>query len=237
MERILRAFRRLLGLAGLATVLQAASTAAAGQLVYDLNRDWSTNQNPSGVWSYNQNDTPISVYQTFWWGEAGWGYLEIGDGCMIKGSAPSGTDPWGNVVPPPHDWLPGDVMMHALSLPYGGGSTFLNVKWTSPAEGTIDISGQAWDGEIFLDRDVSWTLSVGGQVIAQRTSVRGLYRTDPGAQFSGNLVGHNRLTGIRVKQGEVVEFRVAATTYYGHFVGIQEQVTLHTSSNQLLAQN
>jgi hypothetical protein len=211
-----------------ALLVLSAPTVRADLFIYNLVNDWSDTQNPHGSWSYNYNNAPIAVFQTFWWGQPGWGYYSIGDGCIIRGSAPTGTDPYGNVVPPANDWQPGDVMMHALSLPYGGASTFLNVTWTSPAAGTIDIDGRAWDGLIISGRDVAWSLSVGGQTIAQRSSVFGLSRSDAGAQFSSNLSPSQALTGIPVSQGEVVEFLVATDTYYGEFVGVQENITLTT---------
>jgi hypothetical protein len=207
---------------------QSALAALPGQYNYSLNADWSDVANPNGVWSYNLGGDPIAVHQEFWWGQAGWGYQWIGDGCIIKGSQITGTDPWGNPSTPAHDWQPGDVMMHALSIPYGGETTFLNVKWTSPADGTIDITGRAWDGGIFAfpDRDVAWSLSLGGQAVANRSSVRGLFRTDTGAQLGANLIGGNSLTGIPVNAGEVVEFRVLTQTYYGQFLGVEENITL-----------
>jgi hypothetical protein len=200
---------------------------SAVQFVYTLGGDWSDTQNPHGAWSYNYNNSPIAVHQTFWWGQAGWGTSSIGDGSILRGNPADGmTDPWGNTVPPAHDWQPGDVMMHALSIPYGGASTFLNVQWTSPMDGTIDILGRAWDGQIFSDRDVAWALIVGGEIVAQRSSTIGLYRTDAGAQFASNVTGGNSLQDIPVAQGDVVEFRVISQTYYGHFVGIEETITL-----------
>jgi len=206
----------------------SASALRADLFTYGLVNDWSDSQNPNGPWSYNQNNTPISVFQTFWWGQPGWGYSSIGDGCIIRGSAPTGPDPFGGTVPPANDWQPGDVMMHALSLPYGGDSTFVNVTWTSPAGGTINIDGRAWDGLIESGRDVAWSLIVGGQTIAQRSSVFGLSRTDTGAQFASNLLPSQSLTGIPVSQGEIVEFMVQTDTYYGEFVGVQENITLNT---------
>ena len=223
-DRIVRA----LWTACLGGLCGAAATASADVFQYSLVNDWSDTQNPNGVWSYNYNDAPISVYQTMWWGEAGWGLYSIGDGCIIRGSAPTGTSPYGDVAGPPHDWVPGDVMMHALSVPYGGLGTFLNVQWTSPSDGTINISGLAWDGEIIDGRDVGWSLLVGGQVIAQRSSVFGLYRTDVGADFGANLVGSASLSDIPVTKGEVVEFLVATDTYYGQFVGVRENIALTT---------
>jgi len=204
----------------------AKAGSGAGPHIYNLTTDWSNTSNPNGVWSYNQNTAPISQFQTLWWGMGGWGYSWIGEGCILKAAAyPTGiTDPWGEVLAPPHDWQAGDVVMHALSPPYGGDSTFVNITWTSPGNGTINISGRAWDAQIFSDRDVSWSLIVGGQTVAQRSSVRGIFRKDKAARFSANQLGEHALDGIPVSRGEVVEFRIVATTYYGHFVGIQEQI-------------
>ena len=227
MKQTLPHYRRLQIAIATSALIQSVVSASAVEYNYNLTRDWSDTQNPNGVWSYNYNTTPISTHQTFWWGQAGWGDLWIADGSILKGFYPTGmTDPWGNLVGPPHDWQTNDVMMHALSVPYGGQSTFLNVTWTSPADGTIDIIGRAWDGEIFADRDVAWELIVGGQVIAQRNSVQGLYRTNFNARFAANLVPGQRLKNIPVTKGEVVEFRVIAMTYYGHFVGVEESITL-----------
>lgn len=218
--------RLLFTLASILALLQSAATASAAKTTYDLNKDWSNTQNPNGVWSYNDNDVPISVFQQFWWGQSGWGYLALGDGCIIKGSYFEGlTDPWGNPIAPAFDWQPGDVMLHALSRPYGGDTTFLNVKWTSPGDGIIDIAGRAWDGQIFADRDVAWKLIVGDTTIAERRSVIGLHRIDAGSKFESNLIGNNSLKHIRVKKGDIVEFRVMTDTYYGHFVGIEETIT------------
>ena len=207
-------------------LLQLASAAWAEETVYDLNRDWSDTQNPNGAWSYNQSNTPIATFQQFWWGQSGWGYQPIGDGCIIKGSYFAGlTDPWGNVIGPAFDWQPGDVMLHALSRPYNGETNFVNIKWTSPGDGFINISGRAWDGEIFADRDVAWALIVAGQTVAQRKSTIGVHRNDSAAQFGSNLLDDQSLKNIRVRKGDVVEFRVVTATYYGQFVGVNEIIT------------
>jgi hypothetical protein len=230
MIRLPRTFHALIPFAIVATVTlpNPAGATVVSPISYDLVNDWSDAQNPNGAWSYNYNDTPIGINQAFWWGGIGWGNNSLGDGAIMKGSYPTGVpDPFSGIpLDPPHDWVPGDVMMHALSIPYGGGSTFLNVTWTSPADGMISISGRAWDGEIYSDRDVAWSLMVGGQAIAGRSSTYGLYRNDAAAQFSSNLFGNNSLNNIPVTQGETVEFLVATDTYYGHFVGVQETITL-----------
>jgi len=214
--------------ARLLLLIQMTLSVSADVLHYSLVNDWSDSQNPHGPWSYNLNNAPITTFQPFWWGQAGWGYNYLGDGCIIRGSAPTGTDPFGNPVPAANDWQPGDVMMHALSIPYGGDSTFLNVTWTSPVAGVLDISGRAWDGLIQSDRDVAWSLSVGGQLVAQRSSVQGLFRSDSAAQFANNLLAGQTLTGIPVTQGEIVQFQVATDTYYGEFLGVQTELAVTT---------
>jgi hypothetical protein len=102
----------------------------------------------------------------------------------------------------------------------------LDINWTSPANGVISITGSAWDDFFDAGRDANWWLSVGGTIIASRGSVYGLVRSDVAAQFSDNLLPGYTLTGISVTAGKVVEFAVAADTYYGHFVGIREDITL-----------
>lgn len=231
MNTTTRGSRWFASLTIVAILFQIPIAARAASLVYDLSKDWSTSRNPNGAWSYNLNDQPISVFQTFWWGEAGWGSNWIADGSILKGAPPSGIDPWGNPVRVPHDWQPGDVMLHALSVPYGGEVRFVNIKWTSPEDGVIAISGRAWDGEIFEDRNVGWMLLVRGQVVAKRASVRGLDRTEEGADLEANLLSHKQLRGIEVQKGDVVEFRVVTESQFGHFVGVEMRITLHAPAS------
>jgi len=228
------------GAAAVATVVVLSSLLLAGfgatekvaaseaPRTYNLTADWSNSTNPNGVWSYNLDNEPMAELQTYWWGQAGWGGGPPGDGCIMKGNAPKeGTkDPTGRLQTQAHDWQDGDVMMHSLSTPYGGETRFVNASWTSPADGTIDISGRAWDGQIFPERDIIWSLIVDGQTIAERSSVRGIFRTDKAAKFSANVVGNRSLTGISISKGAVVELRVATVTDYGHFVGVEEQIKL-----------
>ena len=57
-------------------LFHSAINVSAGKIepvTYDLNADWSDERNPNGAWSYNSGNDPISIHQTFWWGQAGWG--------------------------------------------------------------------------------------------------------------------------------------------------------------------
>jgi hypothetical protein len=211
-------------------LLQSAEITSAALFNYNVNTDWSDTQNPNGVWSYNYGDSPIGMHQTFFWGGAGWGVYDFGEASLLKGNpiAAGTPDPFGGTTPAPHDWLPGDVIMAAISIPYGGASTFINVRWTAPGDGTIDITGRAWDGMIqpYGDRDVAWQLLVGGQTIAQHLSTVGVSRGDAAAQFANNLLPGQSLTGIPVLMGDVVELRAISETYYGAFMGLDENIAL-----------
>lgn len=197
----------------------ATVTSKGNQHVYDLAGDWSSTENPNGVWSYNHNASPITKSFS-WQAHTGWGYRRNADGCIIKlnNSDASKRE---------NDMREGDVVMHALSQMYEGASSFVSVTWTSPADGTIDIRGRAWDAYIDQDRDMSWSLVIRGKTVAQRSSIRGISRDDKRAQFSANQIdkGHS-LTGVPITRGATVEFRVAASTYYGHFVGVEEHIVL-----------
>jgi hypothetical protein len=193
----------------------ALSIVPAQASTFNLTSQFSQSSNPNGVWSYNMSGSPIIAPLNTGYG-AGWGYFPSADASILQ--ATSAVDG--------HDWQVGDVVMHAPSVPYGGPTTFLDIDWRSPANGTISISGSAWDAAFYDGRDANWWLSVGGTTIASRGSVFGLYRSDPAAQFSSNLLPAQNLTGIGVTAGEVVRLGVATDTYYGHFVGVTEEITL-----------
>lgn len=200
------------------------SISSGGVSTYDLTSNFSTSSNPNGVWSYEESNVPITQKQTPSYG-AGWGYYGNEDASILQlNTAPTG---W-------NDAQAGDVVMHAPSVPYGGPTAYLDIKWTSPTNGAISITGRAWDDEFNAGRDANWWLSVGGTTKASRGSVYGLHRSDTAAQFSSNLLPGNSLTGISVTKGEVVTFAVAADTYYGHFVGVQEVITLTVQATPVI---
>ncbi len=216
--------RNMLGLlaTAAAAIFGMVDLVSANVVYYDLVADWSNSQNPNGPWSYNHNNIPISAFQYFWWGASGWCYNTASDGAIYQGA------PNTPVSGPPHDWQSSDIVIHALSEPYGGRTTFANIKWTSPDDGAITISGRAWEVLFEPDRDVAWTLLLNDQVIAARSTTRGIYRTDAVAPFSANLLPGRTLTGLSVNPGDIVEFSTATNTYYGHYVGVDLNIALTT---------
>jgi hypothetical protein len=193
-----------------AALLAPASLAHAGTL-YNVGVDWSLEANPSGPWSYNQGTTALPFVQVDWGGVTGetfWTTTSSGvvPPAWAKAVTTRGAD----------HWEPGDVIGHSTTPP----GTTANITWTSPAAGTITISGRAWDAEHIPGRDDAWRLRVAGDLVAERASIVGVARSDTGALFSGNLVAGKTLAGLPVAKGDTVVFEIQATTATGHFVGV-----------------
>lgn len=211
-------WRKILRIASLCGAVTAGLAAVAFAGVYHLGSDFSTTQNPNGVWSYNQGGTPISMQMD---GSGiglsylvGWGYDSGMDSSITQVTA--APDPFW------HDLQAGDVVVHTAS--YGGGD--MSITWTSPGVGKIDVAGSAWDAYFDPGRDSSWRLFVGGTLVAERDTIYGTYRTDTTASFANNLLGGQQLTGISVVAGDVLEFLPVKTptSPYGHFMGVDLNV-------------
>ncbi len=199
-------------------VLAVSAIVRGDTIVYNLKSQFSTSQNPNGLWSYNLGSSPITRFQTADC-LAGWSCAGDWNGSIVQMISPPG----GGYQ---HDWIVGDITVHPLSWYYGGQSEFVNITWTSPFAGTISISGIAWDAAFYAGRDTSWELTAAGTLLASRSSVYGLYRTDLEASFVNNLLSGKSLTDIPVQAGDVVMFQVEATTSDGHWVGIDMDITL-----------
>jgi hypothetical protein len=139
-------------------------TTNATTQVYDLNAEWSDQQNPNGPWSYRQGDSLLTSDPFPW---VGVGYQAcVGGGCVWLPAQPvleriAGTVHVDFIYISEGILQDGDV----LFLPGVGG----NVLWTAPVSGTIDISGAAWplegecygEGESFSESfsATSWALT------------------------------------------------------------------------------
>jgi hypothetical protein len=184
---------------------------------YNLRDDFSTTENPHGVWSYNLNGSPIT--QTFS-GElgTGWCYASNWDGCIIRAADISGG---ALDIGSGEDWAEGDIIVHPYT--WGGDDS---ITWTAPSAGLISISGLAWAAAYFSDRDAEWTLTLNDDILASRSTIYGTRRTDAAAAFANNVVSGKTLSDIVVAPGDVVAFTPHPTTGYAHFTGIDMTVDL-----------
>lgn len=200
--------KRLFAFGATLLVLAAPSANAA---IYDLAAEFSTTQNPNDPWSYRDDaGSLLAASGNTGWG-TGWGGVPGPTGGILQGHSSGG------------DWLPTDVVTHT---PTGPGN--VEVRWTAPMAGIIDIQGSVWDAYINPDRDVGWQLTLNGIAIAESDSVEGLTRSAATASFASHLISGQSLSGISVSQGDTVKLLLHTTTLdtYGHFAGFQEIITL-----------
>jgi hypothetical protein len=171
---------------------------------YSLAGDWSDTKNPNGAWSLNSGSTAMTQYISDTNGNNIWDL----DGSTNPSWNKVTTDSDGNT------WLDrqaGDVIAQAAW--YIPDRT--NVTWTSPASGTITITGKSWDAFGDPDRDGDWTLQVNGITIAERTSIYEVTRDADGATFAENLLFGKTLDNINVAAGDVVMFSVGGRSTSG----------------------
>jgi hypothetical protein len=207
------------GMVAIVSLLAVAQLSRADTL-YSLSTDWSNTSNPNGVWSYNQGSSPLASHQTNWAGTGGDGWTTSTSGI----NPPAWLQQNGSPVLP--NLAIGDVFVHSSN----GSDANANVTWTSPASGTIDISGQAWDVEHQTGRDDAWTLSLNNIPIAFRGSIVGVAKNSAAANFANNPIPHS-LNNLLVSTGDVVRFEIHETTgQAGHFSGVDLNIDLAPSA-------
>lgn len=182
---------------------------------YDVKSDFSTTQNPNEAWSYNIGGVPISARLTGAYG-SGWGYDPSWPGSIVQ--APEG-------IAGQHDMRPGDIVMHSINA---GGGPDNSVRLTIPRSGTLDLAGRTWDANSLAGRELTWRLTLNGSALAGRDALYGTYRGDAVAQFENNIFPGQRLTGIPVVAGDIVEYTPHTPSGYGFFAGLELTATLTT---------
>ena len=189
-------------------------------ITYDLKTDWSDVSNPTGVWSYKEGTNLLPHV-------AAWDPTEVGGtqpAWAISGSLSSGElDPaWFKSTIRPlfsHDWLIGDVVTHTTDE-NGTGNGPANVTWTSPLNGTVDISGVVWMGrDVF--RSNHWTLSLNGVPLTGGDISSGdtFNRASP-FNFAAGSSGASVLNDVPVTIGDVITLQIVKTSTIGDFAGV-----------------
>lgn len=177
--------------------LQLCSTSWA--TLYNLSADWSDVQNPNGVWSYWANgalgqsgtrggdvfidDDPPQI----WCNSANW----------LGWSKSIGTEP---------DFLDvqaGDVYGHTGPL---------EVRWTSPADGVITVTGGVWHMREW-GRYNSWSVLLNGSTLANGTA-------DDGDGHGRDNPWPVNLTTLSVKQGDDLAFQANSLSGFGDYIGL-----------------
>jgi hypothetical protein len=188
--------------------------------IYNLSSDFSTTNNPNGVWSFVQGTTLLSPEVPLNDGNALYnialpGYWGTGNDLntntpdVIKASADGSTaSPFTD-----NDFLTGDVLVHS---PNSGDPVFID--WTAPSAGTIDLSASVWYAHSPVVRSNDVTLSLDTTTLSTATVDDSNNRTDQ-IPFDE--------TDLSVSAGEVLsfEFEMSAGQEFGSLDGLSETVT------------
>jgi hypothetical protein len=209
----------------LALVL-AAPPALAAQM-YDLTTDWSDVANPNGSWCLREGGNALP-HVSAWQGLAGdftqaqpaWARFPVGTSnlpCFFRSSATVGIA---------HDWLDGDVVCHTTDDGNGIGSGAANVTWTSPAAGTIAVTGAAWMGRD-IGRGNHWSLALDGVALTSGDVASGdaYSRTNP-MSFAAGSGGAGVLASLTVHAGSVLELDLTRTSVPGDYIALRLHVDL-----------
>jgi hypothetical protein len=194
-------------------VLILCSTSFATTVTYDLKNDWGTT-NPNGPWSFLQGTTLLpyqspcdayvyncpntDLYLPLW--------------ARVPASAVS-NEPY---------FEPGDILTHSVDG-FNGDPTLgeSTLKWTAPAAGSIDISGDIWFAHTGLTeiRSNDFFLSLDGSLLTSGTiSGSGPYFRPTPFSFS--------FTGDRLNAGDTLTLVVQRTLGEDSGAGSEDGVNL-----------
>jgi hypothetical protein len=148
--------------------------------VYDLKTDWSDTQNPNGPWSYRDLQGALLSIAPFPWSDVP---NTEGVDAIIRADSAS--------------VVPGFLELGDIYVSHVFGSL---VRWTAPAAGAINISGNSW-GENCQFR---WILKHNGSAFNDGSGGGGT-RSAPN-DFSSGSGGASALQNIAVKAGDKIEF-------------------------------
>ena len=161
MRRIVRGF--LILWASMSTV-----PAVRAAFIADLGADWSDVNNPNtasfGSWSYLQGTT-LLPHVANWTGlgaatpQPAWAPGNA-SGDSLPSEFKATSDQSGFNVVGQTNWKVGDVITHTTDPNNGVGNGPANYLWTSPINGTVTISGDAFEARVTPGRNNIWSLIV-----------------------------------------------------------------------------
>lgn len=158
-----RASAPLVALSAIVLLLLAPGVQAQ-VVLYNLAGDWSDISNPNGPWSYNAAPgMPLTNHlANYSPGQPAWAFA--------AGGSPSGSIPVFMKITMPFDDMPvGRVDVHnndGANSPPGLANAPIDVSWTAPTAGTIQISGGMWQASRFLGRTQDWALKLNGFIVS-----------------------------------------------------------------------
>ena len=201
-------------------------------VTYDLTADWSDTSNPNGVWSYNEDGNPLprvisweSDFSTGW-GQDGWAVSANGTDRVPFWFRSNGLEFF------THDWIMGDIVVHTQDDTSGIGNGPANVTWTSPGNGTANISGAVWMGRN-IGRANHWRVLVDGTTLTEGDISSGdAYDRSNPFDLSTGSGGPSVLENVPVSVGTIIALQLEHTSLFGDFVG--SRFTVETNFSALV---
>jgi hypothetical protein len=179
------------------------------QSSFDLRLDWSNTSNPNGAWRYRQGTSLLTsgTWSSDFSPQPAW--LGTSPSVILRTQSTAGFDV-----------LVGDVVLHTAN----GANPLVNVQWTSPSAGTVDVSGGVW-----MIRDIgrsnSWALSHN----AGQLSTGALSSGDPynrSSPFSLDAGSGGAINALPVLAGDTLQLTFQQTTGgTGDYVGVNFTIT------------
>jgi hypothetical protein len=205
---------------GFLFVSPSLSTLSAA-MVYDLKADWSDVTNPNGPWSYREGNN-VLPHVADWQGLSG-DFTGVQPAWARAQEGNTNLPPWMKIASPNGlgaDWQLGDIVTHSTDGFNGIGSGLSNVIWTSPLNGTIDVSGATW-----MVRDIGrgnhWDISLNGNLLTEGDIFSGdsFNRSNP-FNFAAGSGGGTVLSQIQVFSGDVLRLQFTKTSGPGDYAGV-----------------
>lgn len=209
--------------------LFAFPVSSYGDIIADLNVDWSDTSNPNitanGVWTYLEGTNVLSLVND--WTPLGatlpqpaWAPSNVG-GNFLPAIFRSTTDNF--------NWQTGDIIVHSTDGTNGIGLSTANIRWTSSVNTIVNLDGNAWMGRD-IGRGNDWTLLLNGNQLSFGHLESGdtFSRANP-FSFQNGSGGSVALSNLSLFTGDVIELRIAKTSESGDFVGVNLSITSVTA--------
>lgn len=187
-------------------LLAILPNARASTVVYNLADDWSDVSNPNGVWSLNGEDgSAITTH-----------FADYAPTSNIFGSA----QPAWAIAPYPEvghvpfwfkrssDSTVYDVPLGVVGMHGGAAPAQVGVTWTSPVDGSADISGSVWQAlksGVHLERNADWRIRLNNTVLTGgNLSATDPYTSATPLDLAAGSGGALVLAGLAVSVGDVI---------------------------------
>ena len=206
----------------LGSLMALSLAGTAGATTYNLKNDWNVTNNPNGQWSFWQGAQLLPHVNN-------WGNLTGQDAFAFATTGQGHVPVWLQAEATNFPlFTTGDILFHPTSVDllgssYPYGESF--VKWTSPGNGMITISGNVFTPAYNWGTDtrgVDWTLSLGASQLDQGT-------VDYTSKFLNTI---NVASSYAVSTGDVVIFQGVRESGMNNawFVGVNLNIEFNAAT-------